>query len=68
MNDFCSNYFSPKKKDEITVISLNINGLGTEGWTVKNNMVRDFILKTETDIVIMQEANVNWNKVSWRDR
>ena len=45
--------FYLNKEKEITAISLNINGLRTEEWTAKNDMMRDFILKTNIDIVVI---------------
>ena len=59
--------FHPNKKEEITVILLNLNGLRTEEWAAKNNLIRDFILKTNVDIIVMQKTNINWNKVAWKD-
>ena len=59
INDFYSDYFSSRKVDKITVISLNVNSFRTEGWTVKNDMVRDFILGADTDIVTIKEININ---------
>jgi hypothetical protein len=59
MDDFYRDHFSPKKEDEITVISLNINSLRTEGWKVKNDLVRDFTLGLDANIVTMQEININ---------
>ena len=59
INDVNRDSFHLKKEEEITIISLNINSLRTEEWTVKNNIMRDFIVKLEADIIAMQETNVN---------
>ena len=59
MNNYHRDYFSPKKEEEIMVISLNVNRLKTEGWKAKNDIVRDFILELDADIVALQEINAN---------
>ena len=61
-------YFSPEKEDEITVVLVNINGLRVKGQHAKNDLVYNFILGTEADIIALQEVNINWNLVPWRDR
>ena len=52
-------HFCAKKDNEIIVVSLNINSLQTESWRAKNDLVRDFILKSEVDIIALQEVNIN---------
>ena len=59
INKIYRDIFQPNKEEEITVISLNINKLRIEEWAAKNDMMKDFILKTEADIVAMQETNIN---------
>ena len=51
VDNFYGDYFNPRKEDKIAVISLNINSLRTEGWKAKNNLVRDFILESDANIV-----------------
>ena len=63
ISNFCRDHFSPRKEEEIMVILLNANGLKTEEWKAKNNIARDFILRSNTNIVALQETNMNWNRV-----
>ena len=56
---FFENQFGVNKDKEITLIFININSLCTEGWWVKNNQIRDFILLSKVDILAFQETNIN---------
>ena len=60
-------FYSDKEK-EITVLSLNVNRMRTEGWAAKNVLLRDFILDLKAEVIALQETNVNWFKVPWKDR
>jgi len=52
-------HFNLNKDNELTTISLNINSLRTKSWQAKNDMVRDFILESNADVIIIQEININ---------
>ena len=52
-------YFNLNKDNELTTISLNINSLRTESWQAKNDMVWDFILVSNIDVIVLQETNMN---------
>ena len=47
---------------------MNINGLKTEGWKAKNDMLRDFFIKSNADAIALQETKTNWMKMPQRDR
>ena len=64
LNESFGDYFSPNKEEEITVISANINSLRMEEWKAKNDVLREFFVQSEADIIALQETNVNWTKVS----
>jgi len=58
-NEPFGDHFSPNKEEEIMVVSTNINGLKTEGWKAKNDILRSFLVRTEASIMALQETNVN---------
>ena len=51
------------EKDKLVYLSINVNRLHYERWKVKNNIIRDFILKSKAEIISFQEVNLNWGKV-----
>ena len=51
--------FYSDKDEKIIVLLLNVNRIRTEGWLVKNDLFRDFILGSKVDIIALQETNVN---------
>ena len=57
-----------EEEDELVIVGLNSNGLKTESWQQKNDAIRDFLLQAKADLIAVQEANVNWNKVSAKDQ
>ena len=62
--DYFGDEFDREKDEETSIFSVNINGLRTEGWKVKNDQVRDFVLSTKADIVAFQETNFIWIKMA----
>ena len=57
---------SKTEDNKLVYLSINMNGLHYEGWKVKNDMIRDFILKSKAEIIGFQEINLNWGKVPFR--
>jgi len=51
--DVYGDAFHPGKNEEITIVSANINGLCTEGWSIKNDQVQDFALSTQADVLAL---------------
>ena len=47
---------------------MNINRLKVEEWQAKTNKVSDLFLSIKADIIALQEVNVNWKVVLWKDK
>ena len=56
-----------KKEDEIMCISLNINGLSKDMSKEKHDTLQNFLHRMESDIVGLQEINLNWDKLKFKE-
>ena len=65
---FYRDLFIATKNNVIMYISLNIEGLKVEKQKAKNEMLQDFLLRFNIDLIGLQEININWNKVDYKDR
>ena len=68
LNKPFGDHFSSENEEEIMVVSMNINSLKIKSWKAKNDMLRDFLLQLQADIIALQETNMNWTKIPWQDR
>ena len=59
MGDSYGIQFDASKEEEIICMSMNINGLHTNSWRAKNNLLREFLVNSKSDIVGLQEINMN---------
>ena len=66
--EFYEDPFIAKKNNIIICISLNIKGLKVDKWKAKNEILQDFLLQSKVDLIRLQEININWNKVEYKDR
>jgi len=39
------------KEKELVLLSLNVNGLQSEGWKVKIDIIKEFLIKYKVDII-----------------
>ena len=57
-----------KHKDNIRIVTQNINGIGQIAGSMKERNLKEFILEREIDIMGMQELYVCWAKVQEKNR
>ena len=48
-----------EEEDNLIYLLININRLQSEGWKLKNDLIRDFVLKSRAYIASFQEVNLN---------
>ena len=56
-----------KEDNKLIVLGLNINRLKMEAWQQKNGTLYNFLVQSKADLIIFQEVNIDWNKVSAKD-
>ena len=57
-----------KHKDNIRIVTQNINGIGQIAGSMKERNLKEFILERDIDIMGVQELNVCWSKVQEKNR
>ena len=66
--EYYGSKFGEEKQNSIIYILLNINGLKMNSWKAKNAMLCNFLVRSKVDLIGLQEININWDIVDYKDR